>query len=1181
MKKLSMLLSVILLFTVFQSTETIATTTPPYSSIILASGMISAMGICIGPDDKIYIADFSNGIIWEMNKDGSNFKIFTTDVTQPVDIAFDNDGNLIVAEYSGRKVVKIDSSGNGTVIKDTSVFLTGLAVDSQNNIFVVDHFDGKIYKMENDGSNFETFATITYNEFAVTNSLIGLSIDANDNLYVSDGQHSRIIKIDPSGNQSDFVNINSPRWVSVGKDGYIYGSSSDRTIQKFDPSGDIVATYSTDNHFPWGTQIDTDGSIYYVYNGSTVNKILGYAETIDRRHVKINLLYDLVNGPLDPSAFTLTGVNSSPQVTDAVFNNSEIILTLNNNIEHTDTNVKVNYNKTGTHNIIQQGTSKEISDFANLSVANNVIGITSVETLSSINVDHGTPLNNISLPTTVTVNLSNSTTTSAAITWDGGTPVYDPDTAGTYSFSGTLSLPSDVFNPENIKATVDVIVSEVSIPTVTTIGAISDITVPYGTELSNVELPTTVSIGLNNSTTTSAAITWDGGTPVYDPDTAGTYSFSGTLSLPSDINNPANIKATVDVIVSEVSISTVTTIGAISDITVPYGTELSNVELPTTVSIGLSNSTTTSAAITWDGGTPVYDPDTAGTYSFSGTLSLPSDINNPANIKATVDVIVSEVSIPTVTTIGAISDITVPYGTELSNVELPTTVSIGLSNSTTTSAAITWDGGTPVYDPDTAGTYSFSGTIAPSYDFVNSNNLRASAQVIVENARHSNNNSSRKNSVDEINDRSIVVVNGVEKNVATETKTFENGKSKIELSIDNTVISKLIEDSSTSQSSLPNAMDINIHDTSADLTVLDLNGETVKQLTQNNFYILINLGHTKYKIPAKELDLDNVANKLNVNNETLKNIQFFIELNTFTDEEESDITNKVRNNNGKILVRPTEFVISAVASKNKDKTETIQITNFKQYVSRIFEIPNNVNPEDITTGIVFDQNYNYTQVPTRIYTENGKKYAEINSLTNSIYSVINHPITVDSVKGHWSESTVNDLASRLIVKDYDTFEPDKNITRGDFSTYMVQALGLYTYHADFNNTFPDVKASNENAIGISLARQWGLINGYEDGMFKPNNAITREEAMVIFAKAMALADYEGIAGTSQFKIESDQTIPNWSKPSIQKVLDGQLFIGRSKDDLGLKQNITHAETLTALRNLLIKAELINDTFNDK
>ena len=90
-----------------------------------------------------------------------------------------------------------------------------------------------------------------------------------------------------------------------------------------------------------------------------------------------------------------------------------------------------------------------------------VLNISSVAPISDINVEYGTELSSANLPTTVTATLSDDTTESATITWDGGTPAYDANTAGTYVFLGTLSFSSSITNTDNITASASVVVAEI------------------------------------------------------------------------------------------------------------------------------------------------------------------------------------------------------------------------------------------------------------------------------------------------------------------------------------------------------------------------------------------------------------------------------------------------------------------------------------------------------------------------------------------------------------------------------------------------------------------------------------------------------------------------------------------------------------------------------------------------
>ena len=131
------------------------------------------------------------------------------------------------------------------------------------------------------------------------------------------------------------------------------------------------------------------------------------------------------------------------------------------------------------------------------------------------------------------------------------------------------------------------------------------------------------------------------------PDTANTtLELDGIVTeMPLDI--PLDDKVTCDITIKvsgETDLTTVLyilSVVAIVDIAKSNGTQLAGVSLPATVTANLDDGSTASVVVTWDTGTPTYDGDTNGTYTFSGTLTPTTGIINPNNVKATVDVVIS------------------------------------------------------------------------------------------------------------------------------------------------------------------------------------------------------------------------------------------------------------------------------------------------------------------------------------------------------------------------------------------------------------------------------------------------------------------------------------------------------------------------------------------------------------
>ncbi|PIC98556.1 S-layer homology domain-containing protein [Sporosarcina sp. P29] len=103
---------------------------------------------------------------------------------------------------------------------------------------------------------------------------------------------------------------------------------------------------------------------------------------------------------------------------------------------------------------------------------------------------------------------------------------------------------------------------------------------------------------------------------------------------------------------------------------------------------------------------------------------------------------------------------------------------------------------------------------------------------------------------------------------------------------------------------------------------------------------------------------------------------------------------------------------------------------------------------------------------------------------------------------------VNDLASRHIIGGYPdgTFRPSESITRGQAAAIIVKMTKLPTTHIK-DPKFKDVSTANGYYKAIAALAQKGVINGYGDGRFGPNDSITRAQMASIIIKAFELPLY--------------------------------------------------------------------------
>lgn len=607
---------------------------------------------------------------------------------------------------------------------------------------------------------------------------------------------------------------------------------------------------------------------------------------------------------------------------------------------------------------------------------------------------------------------------------------------------------------------------------------------------------------------------------------------------------------------------------AIENINVANGTLLADLNLPSTAIIQLSNITSDTVNVTWDNGTPPYDGSVAGTYVFTGTFSVGANVGNPNNVTAQVNVVVAEVTTPHVISIDPITDISVAYGTAYNTIVLPSQAGVHLSDSTTLQVPVIWGNPTPDYVATSPGVYVITGTLN-SNAFLNPSNMKASVNVIVGNAPPVVEPTPEPDKTTEPKSNTIVKVNGEEQPIGIEVKSVQDGVTTVEVSVIARTIDQMIENAiKTGSETERNLVEITVVDTTAAKAVVALTGDIVQKLNDNDFDILIKRGDTTYNLPAEELSIASIASQLSISADQMKSIQFEIVMELLPTSQQNMLAGSVQSNNSEILFPATEFNVLAKVTTADGTVKEVPIGTFTQYVERTFELPANA---DITTGIVFNSDHTYSHVPTYVFTKDGKQYARINSLTNSAYAVIHNSVKVKGISGHWAESIVNNLASRLIIATPDSFKANAVITRAELAEYLVRALGLYRADHTIQLPFSDVSKTSEHALAISIANEWDIINGYTDGTFKPDAPLTREEAMTMYAKALAVAQYQAVDKTP-IKVDLSTVAP-WAKSFIQSVLDAKVFVGRTDGSYDFKAPLTHAEALAAIQNILNVTEL--------
>jgi sugar lactone lactonase YvrE len=199
----------------------------------------------------------------------------------------------------------------GTGVEASFNAPSGVAVDSSGNVYVSDNGNCRIRKITPSG-NVSTLAGSGTAGFADGQGIVasfsgptGIALDSNENIYVSDGGNNRIRKISPSGIVTTLAgsgklgsldgtgpkaSFDSPSGVAIDGLGNVYVSDANNRIRKITPKGNVTTLagsgkadsedgYGSNASFnrPWGLAVDGSGSVYVCeLSGCKIRKIYQY-----------------------------------------------------------------------------------------------------------------------------------------------------------------------------------------------------------------------------------------------------------------------------------------------------------------------------------------------------------------------------------------------------------------------------------------------------------------------------------------------------------------------------------------------------------------------------------------------------------------------------------------------------------------------------------------------------------------------------------------------------------------------------------------------------------------------------------------------------------------------------------------------------------------------------------------
>lgn len=224
----------------------------------------------------------------------------------------------------------------------------------------------------------------------------------------------------------------------------------------------------------------------------------------------------------------------------------------------------------------------------------------------------------------------------------------------------------------------------------------------------------------------------------------------------------------------------------------------------------------------------------------------------------------------------------------------------------------------------------------------------------------------------------------------------------------------------------------------------------------------------------------------------------------------------------------------------------------------------------------------------------GRWNMKIKRITNSILvvSLIMCNITsayalkaeqfIDYVNGAWYNSAINYCVDNgwMIGNTFNEIEPDREITRAEFATIVDRVFDTYM-PKDISN-YTDINEEDWYYNYMAMSVQMGIIEGVSDTELNPLGKITREQAMTILSRALALPEPDLEEEAELLKRFSDaDDISDWACTYVASMVKEKRAQGYLDGTMRPLNNITRSETAQLLMNCIPNIEKGSNAISKK